>query len=279
MGRRAEMDNAVHLALVDVIARNGEYFPDPRIAADLIMVPAYLRVMGEPSLAPGRDVAGEAYRFLHMPSFSPPTCVRIDESGVTARAWLGIPVDGKGKPGFDETRALTSVERQTFQSLLAASGFWEMTPKGGAQGLDGTFWVLEGRRQNAHHVVIRWSPDKYGTEAPFVRLGQFMIALAPELVSPPPTEEEEKLRRRAKENQREERERKRAEAITRSNEIAGRLIRDFEKGLEPMCPHCRRQTNSMRFVDKRPDAESYFVCGLCQRWSTGRELDRGELDP
>ena len=67
------------------------------------------------------------------------------------------------------------------------------------------------------------------------------------------------------------RERARAEAIARSNEIARRLAVELASGSGLACPHCHRRTRQMRFYDRARYDKSYFVCRLCGRSFAGLE--------
>jgi hypothetical protein len=75
-----------------------------------------------------------------------------------------------------------------------------------------------------------------------------------------------------------EQERVRAEALNQSNELSRRLAIELAGG-GLTCPHCRRRTREMRFVDKSPAAASYFVCGLCGRSFAGSESAAAGVPP
>lgn len=66
-----------------------------------------------------------------------------------------------------------------------------------------------------------------------------------------------------------ERERLRAEAMARSNEIAHLMAVRLASGRELACPHCHRRTSQMRFYDLDPYGTSCFVCALCGRSFAG----------
>lgn len=78
-------------------------------------------------------------------------------------------------------------------------------------------------------------------------------------------------RRRADNQAVVEQQRARSERITRANEMARRLAIRLASGGRLRCPHCRRPTREMRFVDPSPHAESYFICRLCGRSFSGSE--------
>jgi hypothetical protein len=78
-------------------------------------------------------------------------------------------------------------------------------------------------------------------------------------------------RRRANNQAEVEQQRVRSERITRANEMARRLAIRLANGGRLRCPHCRRPTREMRFIDQSPEAESYFICRLCGRSFSGSE--------
>jgi hypothetical protein len=55
-----------------------------------------------------------------------------------------------------------------------------------------------------------------------------------------------------------------AEAVRRSNLTARALASTIESG-GLTCPHCRQHTRDIRFIDRQPDVESYFICARCGR--------------
>jgi hypothetical protein len=78
--------------------------------------------------------------------------------------------------------------------------------------------------------------------------------------------------RRQANNQAEvDRKRVREARTTRANVMARRLTIRLASGGPLRCPHCGRRTREMRFIDKSPEAESYFVCRLCGRSFSGCE--------
>jgi hypothetical protein len=66
-----------------------------------------------------------------------------------------------------------------------------------------------------------------------------------------------------------------AEAVRRSNLKARTLTSTIDsEGLT--CPHCHQHTNDIRFIDRPPDAESYFICGKCGRSFVPADLERSD---
>ena len=65
------------------------------------------------------------------------------------------------------------------------------------------------------------------------------------------------------------------EAVRRSNTKARTLTSTIaSEGLT--CPHCHQHTNDIRFIDRPPDAESYFTCGKCGRSFVPADLERSD---
>jgi hypothetical protein len=237
----------------------------------------YLEQLGELPLISESDSGGECYRLLHAPSFLHKTLVRVELTGtgtVAAKAFGGSRAGPKLV--FNESRTIASVEMQKLRAMIEGVHFWRMAAADGHMGLDGEDWILEGRRDRQHHVVNRWSPDPTGANRGFVLLCNYMIEIAPRVVVPPPTPQEiaEWDRRRvAEEQERRAQDGGREAGRARSNTIAQRLHAELTAGRPLTCPHCRQSTNGMRFIDKRPDAESYFVCDRCKRSSVGLEIE------
>jgi hypothetical protein len=42
---------------------------------------------------------------------------------------------------------------------LVAASFWALDPEERHRGLDGSDWLIEGRRKNIFRAVGRWSPN------------------------------------------------------------------------------------------------------------------------
>ena len=178
-GASAPVSNPDYAALVDILARNAEYLPDNAAIAGLDMAPAYLRAMAEPSLVQYHDGYSECYRFLWMRSFQPTVMVRVDSKAeqhkLVAKSWEGMPLPAMGRSGHDTSRALTAEESKSFRDLLKQVRFWKLETQSTRQGLDGAYWVLEGRSASEHRVVVRWSPDADGPDRAFRELCAFML--------------------------------------------------------------------------------------------------------
>ena len=111
------------------------------------------------------DEGTEAYRFLIIPSFEPAASIRISRQGnqkvmvVRHLSSEGLPQDGATALKVNVTRPLTDNEWSHFQELLGKTAFWSMKPEDDRAGLDGATVLIEGRRANEYHAVMRWSPE------------------------------------------------------------------------------------------------------------------------
>ena len=74
-----------------------------------------------------------------------------------------------------ETKALSKVELGIFRARFREVNFWELPPREGEAGLDGSAWTFEALIGGRYRIVSRWSP-KAGT--PFQELGRSMIEQA-----------------------------------------------------------------------------------------------------
>lgn len=120
---------------------------------------------------------GEVYRFTWNSSFDGDAVVRIGLRGdeVTLR-WSYRRFRSQG---VDDARppvvVLTLADWAGLEDALIAANFWALDPDGvewphdgdeqrtaaafiASRGLDGSDWVIEGRRKDIFRAVSRWSP-------------------------------------------------------------------------------------------------------------------------
>lgn len=127
----------------------------------------HLQQAGEPSLwlLLRRDREATVFRFLWLPTFHHPVCVRIERktNGVTLRA---VVLDGLGgyDPGhvaIDETVQLDEAQWRGLERYLEAASFWKIPTKDPDEesGSDGDQCIIEGVRDGVYHVVDRWDPN------------------------------------------------------------------------------------------------------------------------
>jgi hypothetical protein len=233
----------------------------------------YLDAMGESPLN-AAGAHGEYYRLLHIGRYLV-TAVRVDLSDnacVVAKV-IGPPRGTIHQPVYDATRALSHAEADELRRMVDAALFWRLSSEFTRQGLDGAFWNLEGFRDSEHRVVYRWSPNE--AERDYLRLCEYMLEIAPRVNIPEPTPEERAERERRhdeRETQRAATDKQRAEARRLSNDHARVLHGAMKQGRALICPHCGFSTTAMRYVERREDSESYFVCDRCKRSSSGSEV-------
>jgi hypothetical protein len=114
--------------------------------------------MGEPSLS----VSGpETYRFVWVKHQRNPAAVRVTRAGADEIAVVSVQADARD-PATKRRHEFT-VGLEAWNSLRAhldAADFWNLAgdPAENERGLDGADWVIEGRRANIYHSVIRWEP-------------------------------------------------------------------------------------------------------------------------
>ena len=122
---------------------------------------------GENDLRTQPDASTQVYRFVFLPTFDPPVCVRVDNrSGQYSVA--ATKLSGLGGFGFDElgsrkpTRArfISREDWLDLQRRVEESRFWELPridildePVN-----DGAYWVLEGEN-GLYHRVQRITPS------------------------------------------------------------------------------------------------------------------------
>ena len=121
----------------------------------------FLVAMKEPTMSCGK--VSESYRFLWLRTFHHPISIRISVSSNKGTI-TAIEMDGAG--GYDAgkelkrtSRALSSAELESIRSLISANDFWSLEPRYKTLGLDGSQWVIEGRKANIYHAIHRWSPE------------------------------------------------------------------------------------------------------------------------
>jgi hypothetical protein len=99
------------------------------------------------------------YRFTWRSSFDYNAVVRIGRHGdeITLRwvdRWFRTPSPDDAPPVV----ALTLADWARLQDALIAASFWALGPEESRLGLDGSDWLIEGRRKDIFRAVSRWSP-------------------------------------------------------------------------------------------------------------------------
>jgi hypothetical protein len=140
----------------------------------------HLRAMSEPSLSCGALAEAEVYRFLWLRTFHRPIAIRVART-ITGTTLVGIELTGAGgyEPGAVAQRVQRAVSTGEWESLTKALGaidFWRAPTEVAlpGEGLDGSQWIIEGRRGGQYHLVDRWSPR----DAPYRNVGLTFLRLA-----------------------------------------------------------------------------------------------------
>ena len=111
----------------------------------------------EPPLCRARQTEREAYRFTWTSSFGE-ALVHIASNGdtVSLRSYLF-----RSRLRFrvpSPFLALAPDDWDKLQCAVKASDFWALEARDERLGLDGAWWLIEGRRGDVYHSVHRWSP-------------------------------------------------------------------------------------------------------------------------
>lgn len=154
-----------------------------------------LEAMRQPCLfapPPSENQSGESYRFLWLRSFHHPILFDVTLGTDGSATVRFVETDGAGgsEPGkivADEqiTPATVLKERegiegigtivQYIRSTQAEEGFWRLPPEidDGSAMVDGSTWIIEGRRQGECKVVLRDNPA-----GPFRTFAEQLIRLS-----------------------------------------------------------------------------------------------------
>jgi hypothetical protein len=113
--------------------------------------------MGEPSLS---MLGPETYRFVWTRHLQNPVAVRVTRAGADI-AVVAVQADARDPSAMRRHEFIVGGEVwKTLLAHLEAADFWNLAgdPEEDERGLDGADWVIEGRRANIYHSVIRWQP-------------------------------------------------------------------------------------------------------------------------
>lgn len=129
----------------------------------------------EPPLCRLRETEPEVYRFFWKSSFNGAAVVQIGrkDDSVRLRASRLSHSRLRLRKPLISVAALSLDDWQKLQSELNGSGFWNLEAADEQLGLDGAWWLIEGRRGDTYHAVERWSP-----RGPVRDLGCLLFALA-----------------------------------------------------------------------------------------------------
>jgi len=124
-----------------------------------------LAELGEPSLRAVAREGGESYRAVVATSFDGTAVARLDVDPAGGGELVLWNPDGyctnlairRTEP---HTTPLSQAQVEGLVAGIEMAGFWTVGLKGGASGLDGTDWYLEGARGGTHRLVHRFTPGE-----------------------------------------------------------------------------------------------------------------------
>ncbi len=141
------------------------YFPKDAVSDfEQTWYAKHLSAMKEPVLAPREDDKSYfAFRILYLPTWGRPVAVRFErtDESIVCRSVM-LSGDGGYAPGEVKDEKRREITAGGFTALLGEirkSGFWELTPRDGVMGADGSELIVEAIQDGKHVVVVRWTPE------------------------------------------------------------------------------------------------------------------------
>jgi len=120
----------------------------------------------------------EIYRFTWLRTFHNPIAIRIENHGDNYYVhWKLSSGAGGYEPGKLIINKQIPIDKKTWDEFidrLHQADFWHMDTRVTTMGLDGSQWILEGKKLNQYHVVDRWTP---GYNSEFYKCCDFLITL------------------------------------------------------------------------------------------------------
>ena len=118
----------------------------------------YLSAFEEPIL--NDSLSTENYRFLYLRSFNNPIVIRLENrNNIITIYWKMSNGTGAWRPGKiieHGNKKLTIAEWREFENQIKSINFWSLpTLDNNKLGLDGSNWILEGKKLEKYHVVDR----------------------------------------------------------------------------------------------------------------------------
>jgi hypothetical protein len=100
---------------------------------------------------------GRVYRFIWNSSFVGDAVMRIGRQGdeITLRCVYRPSLFGDADR---RQMPLSLANWARLQDALIVASFWALDPEESRIGLDGSDWLIEGRRKDTFRAVGRWSP-------------------------------------------------------------------------------------------------------------------------
>jgi hypothetical protein len=119
----------------------------------------FLLAMDEPVL--NNSLPSNTFRFLYLRTFHNPLMVRLENKNDSITVFWKV-CDGMGgySPGKmieNKFKKLTLDDWNSFTTEIEKSKFWDMPiQQNEIMGLDGSQWILEGKKSEKYHAVDRW---------------------------------------------------------------------------------------------------------------------------
>lgn len=137
-----------------------------------------LYVLNEKPLWPPPSPAATTYRITFLPAFqaSESATLTLATDG-SAQVTFHTFSDRKSQELSTDTRLITAQQVADFSPILNASEFWQLPTESSHVGLDGAEYILEGVRDGAYHIVVRWCPGAT-QQKPFARAADELFDLS-----------------------------------------------------------------------------------------------------
>ena len=123
----------------------------------------YLAAMDE---RPLRDLPGESYRFVYIPTFSQPISVRVscneEQCVAVAKQLSGKGGYGAGHLVHQSTLEVSQEEWRDVLRVVEETRFWSISKEEYRLGIgptDASIWALEGQKPGRRRVWVDWSLD------------------------------------------------------------------------------------------------------------------------
>ncbi|MDB4924074.1 hypothetical protein [Mucilaginibacter sp.] len=119
-----------------------------------------LEAMNEPVIYKHKSGVN-SYRFTWLRSFHHPIAIRINKNNNVYSIYWKMSDNGKyEKLVTDKHKIISKATWDLFESKLKQLDYWKMgTNSNERSGMDGAQWILEGKKANTYHLIVRWSPE------------------------------------------------------------------------------------------------------------------------
>lgn len=126
----------------------------------------------------------ESYRFTWLRAFDNPVAIRFEERPdgevfLYCRKVSGKSVDRPGIKIYDHKTRLSKKEWVKLKYYLSKFDFWYGSSGDCKSGLDGSAWILEGKKGHKYQAVSRVSPKDNSADQAFVNVCEYLLSLSP----------------------------------------------------------------------------------------------------